>query len=112
MMDAVERGTAIGTGIEHAHVSGRRAAALGIGVAGVVLVVAAMATSPIGARPGVPVTDTSYDQVETLRASRGLAGVRIDDSYDRIESMRGSRGITGDRSYDQIERQRGSAASN
>ena len=113
-MDAVEQRTTVGTGIQPAHVSGRGLAIVGIGIAGLVLVVALVMTTLGGGQPRTVGTDTSYDQVETLRVTRGLAASansNADDSYDRIESLRGGAAIDGDHGYDQIEQVRGTSSS-
>jgi hypothetical protein len=93
-MDAVERGTDR-IGVERARISGRFLAGLVAALAAVTLVVVIMAASLVGGRAvvGEPTIDRSYDQIEALRASRGVT-------------------ITDDRSYDAIERMRGSATSN
>src|SRR5262245_60206431 len=114
-MEAVERSSQVRFGIEPTHRSGRIVAAVALVIAGLVLGAALVATTLAGLPSGTRVTDTSYDQIETLRGSRAFGAASagsIDDSYDRIESMRGAISIGGDRSYDQVERLRGSGPAN
>ncbi len=62
------------------------------------------------ASTGTPLTDRSYDQIESQRGAANFSVLAGDRSYDQIESQRGALGVPdlpGDRSFDKIQSEHG-----